>query len=119
MKAARKSRHTSGSWLPSSRECVDDKHYGDGSGATKPALLEAAPPVQNPVIAPVMQGDYLQEMPLTTTIHELLLKVTKNGSVLWVGVAVPFATTDFTKIQVLFHPTVVQAGTVHALDTDY
>jgi hypothetical protein len=61
----------------------------------------------------------LEEMPLTTTIHELLLKVTKDSSVFWVGVAVPFGTTDFTKIQVFFHPTVVQAGTVHARDADY
>jgi hypothetical protein len=30
----------------------------------------------------------------------------KDGAVFWVGAAVPFGTTDFTKIQVFFHPTV-------------
>jgi hypothetical protein len=75
--------------------------------------------VMNPVIKPVMQGNFLEEMPLTTTIHELLFKVTKNGTVFWVGAAVPFGTTDFTKIQVFFHPTVVQGGDVHARDADY
>lgn len=66
-----------------------------------------------------MQGNFLEEMPLTTKIHELLFKVTKDASVFWVGAAVPFGTTDLTKIQVFFHPTVVQAGVVHASDTDY
>lgn len=75
--------------------------------------------VTNPVIKPVMQGNFLEEMPLTTTIHELLFQVTKNGTVFWVGVAVPLGTTDFTRIQVFFHPTVVQAGVVHARDADY
>jgi hypothetical protein len=71
------------------------------------------------VIKPVMQGNFLEEMELTTTIHELLFKVTKDGTVFWVGVAVPFGTADFTKIQVFFHPTVVQNGVVHADDADY
>jgi hypothetical protein len=64
--------------------------------------------VTNPVIKPVMQGNFLEEMPLTTKIHELLFKVTKDGAVFWVGAAVPFGTTDFTRIQVFFHPTVQQ-----------
>jgi hypothetical protein len=40
-----------------------------------------------------------------------------------VGAAIPLGTTDFTKIQVFFHPTVVQGfppnQTVHARDVDY
>jgi hypothetical protein len=75
--------------------------------------------VTNPVIKPATQGPFLEEMPLSTTIHELLFKVTKDGSVFWVGAAVPFTTTDFSKVQVFFHPTVVQDGVVHAFDTDY
>jgi hypothetical protein len=84
-----------------------------------PLSLTVPHPVQNQVIKPVMQGDFLEEMPLPTTIHELLFKVTKNGAVFWVGAAVPFGATDFTKIQVFFHPTVVQGDVVHARDTDY
>jgi hypothetical protein len=79
--------------------------------------------VTNPVINPVMQGSFLEEMPLTTTIHNLLFKVTKDSAVFWVGAAVPFGTTDFTKVQVFFHPTVVQGfppnQVVHARDADY
>jgi hypothetical protein len=86
---------------------------------SNPLFLTLAHPVDNPVIRPVMQGNFLEEMLLTTTIHELLFKVTKNGAVFWVGAAVPFGTTDFTKIQVFFHPTVVQGNRVHAFDTDY
>jgi len=79
--------------------------------------------VTNAVIKPVMQGNFLEEIPLTTTIHNLLFKVTKGPAVFWVGAAVPFGTTDFTKVQVFFHPTVVQGfppnQTVHARDADY
>lgn len=79
--------------------------------------------VTNQVIKPVMQGNMLEEMPLTATIHELLFKVTKDGAVFWVGAAVPLGTTDFTRIQVFFHPTVVQGfppnQVVHARDADY
>jgi hypothetical protein len=80
-------------------------------------------PVTNPVITPALQGGFLAEMPLTTTIHNLLFKVTKDGAVFWVGAAVPLGTTDFTKVQVFFHPTVVQGRppnqVVHARDADY
>lgn len=87
-------------------------------------LFETVPhPVTNQVIKPVMQGSFLEEMALTTTIHNLLFKVTRDGAVFWVGAAVPFGTTDFTKIQVFFHPTVVQGRppnqVVHARDADY
>jgi hypothetical protein len=84
-----------------------------------PLSLTVPHPVDNEVIKPVMQGNFLEEMPLPTTIHELLFKVTKNGAVFWVGAAVPLGTTDFTKIQVFFHPTVVQGNDVHARDVDY
>jgi hypothetical protein len=88
-----------------------------------PPSLTLPHPVTNQVIKPVMQGNFLEEMPLPATIHDLLFKVTKDGTVFWVGAAVPFGTTDFTKIQVFFHPTVVQGfppnQIVHAKDTDY
>ena len=91
---------------------------------TNPLTLTAPHFVTNPVIKPVMQGNFLEEMPVTSTIHELLFKVTKDNDVFWVGAAVPLGTTDFTKIQVFFHPTVVQQQAngqviVHAKETDY
>ena len=56
-------------------------------------------------------------------IHELLFEVRKAGSVFWVGAAVPKGTTDFTRAQVFFHPTVVQITRektiIHANDNDY
>jgi hypothetical protein len=52
-------------------------------------------------------------------IHELLFEVRRAGSVFWVGVAVPKGTTDFTRAQVFFHPTVIQAGQTIAADADY
>jgi len=76
-------------------------------------------PVTNPVVKPVLVGGFLEEEPLTTTIHDLLMRVEKNGRVFWVGAAVPFGTLDFTRAQVAFHPTVIQNGHVHAADADY
>src|SRR5262249_30492666 len=56
-------------------------------------------------------------------MHELLYKVTKGATVFWVGVAVPEGTTDFSRAQIFFHPTVVQntgkRRTVIADDKDY
>jgi hypothetical protein len=75
--------------------------------------------VTNPVTSLITVGSMLSEQPLTTTIHEFLFEVTKNGSVFWVGAAVPVGTTDFTRTQVYFHPMVVQDGDVRAADTDY
>jgi hypothetical protein len=91
---------------------------------TNPTTMTLPHDVTNAVIKPVMQGSFLEEEPLTTTIHDLLFKVTKDSAVFWVGVAVPFGTTDLTKIQVFFHPTVVQRQgdgqvIVHARDEDY
>lgn len=59
-----------------------------------PLTLTTPHLVTNQVIKPVMQGNFLEEMPLTTTIHELLLKVVKDGTVFWVGAAVPVGTLD-------------------------
>jgi hypothetical protein len=84
-----------------------------------PLNLTLPHPVSNQVIKPAMQGNMLEEMPLAATIHELLFKVTKNNHVFWVGAAVPFGTTNFSRIQVFFHPTVVQGQTVHATEGDY
>lgn len=79
--------------------------------------------VPNPVIKPVMQGQFLEEMPLTTTIQEFLFTVNKNSNIFWVGAAVPLGTLDFTKMQVFFHPTVQQGFPpnviVHAREEDY
>ncbi|MFG2490571.1 hypothetical protein ACGFSD_05825 [Streptomyces caniferus] len=91
---------------------------------TNPLSLTFPHVVNNPVIKPVMEGDFLEEVQLTATIHEFLFKVTKDNRVFWVGVAVPFGTTEFSRIQVFFHPTVVQGPppdppVVHAKDTDY
>ncbi|MGW9429405.1 hypothetical protein ACWHA1_15810 [Streptomyces decoyicus] len=91
---------------------------------TNPLSLTIPHVVNNPVIKPVIQGDFLEEIQLTATIHEFLFKVTKDNHMFWVGVAVPFGTTDFSRIQVFFHPTVVQGPppdppVVHAKDADY
>ena len=85
-----------------------------------PPELTAPHLVNNPVISPVViGGDKYSQIPLETTLHEFLFQVQKGSSIFWVGAAVPFGTVDFTRAQVYFHPTVVQAGTVHAADTDY
>ena len=47
---------------------------------TNPLSLALPHAVTNPIIKPVMQGNFLEEELLTTTIHDLLFKVTKNGS---------------------------------------
>lgn len=75
--------------------------------------------VTNPVISPLATGDFLQQIPLTTSIREFLFEMRKDGAVYWVGVAVPDGATDFTKAQVFFHPTVINGGVVHAADKDY
>lgn len=84
-----------------------------------PANLTAAHKVTNMVIVPLMAGNKFMEYPLTTRIHEFLFQIRKNGSVFWVGAAVPENTFDFTRAQVFFHPTVVNGGKVHAADSDY
>ena len=70
-----------GAWHHSWRG-LNDEYHGD---AGEPALLTLPHGVANPVIKAAMQGNFLDEMPLTTTIHELLFKVTKDGTVFRVG----------------------------------
>jgi hypothetical protein len=91
-----------------------------------PAALTAAhkvganwPVVRPPVTATPAAGFRFDQDVLDVEIHELLLEVRKAQSVFWVGAAVPKGTTDFTRAQVFFHPTVVQARKVVAADTDY
>lgn len=71
------------------------------------------------VISPLSAGSLFQEIPQTGTISEFLFEMRKDGGVYWIGAAVPAGTTDFTKTQVFFHPTVVQNGVVHAAEGDY
>jgi hypothetical protein len=86
---------------------------------TNPANLTAAHAVTQQVIAPLTMGDLFYEIAQTGTIHEFLFEMRKDGAIYWIGAAVPQGTTDFSKAQVFFHPTVVQAGVVHAADGDY
>src|SRR5215813_14216500 len=91
---------------------------------TNPETLAKAHEVKRMVISPLSagplsKGGLLQETSLTTSIHEFLFEMRKDGHVYWVGAAVPKDTYDFTQAQVFFHPTVVQAGKVHATEADY
>lgn len=80
---------------------------------TKPHL------VTNPGISPVAAGDFLQQITVSATIRNLLFEMRKDGQVYWVGASVRDGTTNFTKAQVFFHPTVINGGVVHAADRDY
>ena len=62
--------------------------------------------VKNPVISLVAAGSFLQEIPLIVPIREFLFQIRKDGQVYWVGAAVPDGISDFSKVQVFFHPTV-------------
>ena len=75
--------------------------------------------VPQKVISPLQAGNLLQEMDQSGTIREFLFEMTKDGHVYWIGAAVPSGTSDFSKVQVFFHPTPVQNGRVIAKDTDY
>jgi hypothetical protein len=91
---------------------------------TNPASLTALHDVSNPVVLPPVwhtpsASFRFTEKLLTATIQEFLFKVEKDGSVFWVGAAVPQNATDLTRAQVYFHPTVVQQHTVHAAEGDY
>ena len=86
---------------------------------TNPLPLSLPHPETRPVIKPAVQGTFLEETSVTGMMHELLLRLTKDGEVFWVGAAVPFGTTDFTRLQVFFHPTVVQDRNVIAREEDY
>ena len=71
------------------------------------------------VISPLKTGNLLQEIRQTGTIREFLFEMTKDGHVYWIGAAVPAGTSDFSKVQVFFHPTVKQNGVVHVREEDY
>jgi hypothetical protein len=81
--------------------------------------LTDAHEVKQMVISPLMAGGLLQEIPQTGSIREFLFEMRKDGEVYWIGAAVPEGTSDFSKAQVFFHPTVVQNGVVHAAEGDY
>jgi hypothetical protein len=91
---------------------------------TNPASLTNPRDVTQMVLSPVSAGSLsagglLQEIGQTGTIREFLFEMRKDNGVYWIGAAVPRGTADFSKVQVFFHPTVVQAGHVHATEGDY
>ena len=86
---------------------------------TNPAARTNGHNVSQMVISPLRSGNLLQEVRQSGLIREFLFEMTKDGQVYWVGAAVPEGTSDFSKVQVFFHPTVVQAGVVHAKEGDY
>lgn len=65
---------------------------------------------------PEKHGHYLKEILVTASIHEFLFEMRKDGEKYWVGAAVAAGVTDFTKVQVFFHPRPTNGG---ALDKDY
>ncbi len=62
------------------------------------------------------KGTYLKEQSVEASVHELLFNMHKDGDDYWVGAAVPEGATDFSKVQVFFHPKPTGGG---ALDGDY
>lgn len=86
---------------------------------TNDATLTGAHNVTRQVLSPLVSGGRFHETRSTSSIHEFLFEMRKDGGAYWVGAAVPRDTSDFTQAHVFFHPTVVQAGTVHAADPDY
>ncbi|HVK14813.1 MAG TPA: hypothetical protein VM597_39110, partial [Gemmataceae bacterium] len=90
-----------------------------------PAAETAAHSAQTEVVLPQLglkapgPGFRFRQVTAKAEIHELLFKVQKGGRVFWVGAAVPKGTTDFTRTQILFHPTVRQQEVVIARDEDY
>jgi hypothetical protein len=92
--------------------------------------------VLSPLTAgPLSKGGLLQETQQTGSMREFLFEMRKDGGIYWIGAAVPQGTSDFSKVQVFFHPTVVQhtrevvvvhgkkrvvdKTTVHAAEDDY
>jgi hypothetical protein len=86
---------------------------------TNPEVLTAKHKVTNPVILPLTLGNKLQQVDLEADVQEYLFEITKDGNTFWVGACVPPACIDFTRVQVFFHPTVINGGIVHAADSDY
>lgn len=100
------------------------KDLGVAVSQKHPASLVDAHPVAIDVVSPPVHMSppdkfRFHQISAKGDIHELLFEVRRAGSVFWVGVAVPKGTTDFTRAQVFFHPTVIQAGNVVAADGDY
>ena len=65
---------------------------------------------------PQSHGYYLKERQAEASIHELLFNMRKDGNNYWVGAVVAEGATDFTNVQVFFHPKPADGG---ALDKDY
>jgi hypothetical protein len=86
---------------------------------SNPDSLTSVHDVPNQVISPYSLGDFFQEIPQTGSMSEFLFKMLKDGEIYWIGAAVPAGTADFSKVQIFFHPTVVQDGQVVAADGDY
>lgn len=95
---------------------------------TNPPGLTAAHKVTRPVLRPPITASpapsfRFSQWPVDGEIHEFLYKVVKPGGTFWIGVAVPKGTTDFSRAQVYFHPTVTQLQfgkqVVVADDADY
>jgi hypothetical protein len=75
--------------------------------------------VTNWVIPTLPATGHLQEQALTTKIRDLLFEMRKDGEIYWVGAAVPEGVSDFTKVQVFFHPTIFQKPVWRAKEEDY
>jgi hypothetical protein len=86
---------------------------------TNPPSWVAAQERITPVISPLALGSKLNEIVVKPKLHNLLFRLQKNADTFWVGAAVPEGTTDFSQVQVFFHPTVVNGKSVHAKDSDY
>ncbi len=84
-----------------------------------PENLTKVHDVTQNVISPLSIGNDFQEIAQKGSIREFLFEMRKDNHVYWIGVAVPQGTSNFSKTQVFFHPTVVNGGNVHAADGDY
>jgi len=71
------------------------------------------------VVSPLAAGNKYYMIPIEPYYRNLLFRVEHNGRVFWIGAGVPSGTQDFNKVQVYFHPTVVNSGVTHARDSDY
>ena len=86
--------------------------------------LTAAHDVTRQIVLPavtVSHGSAFRfvEVAAFAKIHEFLFEIRKSGSVFWMGAAVPENTSDFTRAQVFFHPTVKQGNEIRAKEEDY
>ena len=86
---------------------------------TNPVSLTSVHEVAQMVISPLSTGNLLQEIRQPGSISEFLFEMRKDGEIYWIGAAVPQGTSDFSKAQIYFHPTVVNGGVTHATEGDY